>query len=130
MTDAGKKLRIVAVDDEPVNLQLFERALKGRCDLRTFTDGHAALDAMAQSRCDVLLTDVRMPLMDGIELARASRKKDASLVVVVVSAYPDTQTVLDAHAEGVVDLIVTKPWRPEQLDNALRVATSIRSMRD
>jgi CheY-like chemotaxis protein len=71
-----------------------------------------------------------MPVMDGIELARASRKNDASLVVVAVSAYPDTQTVLDARAEGVVDLIVTKPWRPEQLDNALRVATSIRSMRD
>jgi CheY-like chemotaxis protein len=124
-----KDLRIVAVDDEQSNLHLFERALQGRCKLALFTDGTDALRDVSKNGCDILLTDIRMPGMDGIEVARRARREDAKIVVIVISAYPDTQAVLDAHAEGVVDLIITKPWRLEQLEGALRVGTSLRQMR-
>jgi adenylate cyclase len=82
---------LIAEDNDELR-ELFSVALAGMgFEVRIAVNGHDALNALSQSRPDVLVTDVMMPLLNGVELIRVirSRRELAELPIVVLSAYPD-----------------------------------------
>jgi len=88
-------MRVLVCDDEPVILKLIELSLRGTPhDLQTVGGGTEALETMRRWRPDVLVTDVAMPDMDGLDLAarvRADPKlKDLRIVFMTASIHVDT----------------------------------------
>ena len=113
--------RVLVVDDDPQVLKLlrvnFE--LEGY-DVGFASNGEEALDAIASQRPDVLVCDVMMPGIDGLEVVRRLRAdpKTASLPVVVVSAKAQQADLADGEVAG-ADAYVTKPFDPQDILDAV-----------
>jgi two-component system KDP operon response regulator KdpE len=112
---------VLIVDDEPSVREALRQVLVGRgYEVRTAEDGYAALEAVALERPDVLLLDLRMPGLDGVEVSRRVRSV-SRLEIIVVSAVTDEPQKIRALDAGADDY-VTKPFSVEELLARLRSA--------
>jgi excisionase family DNA binding protein len=103
--------RILVVDDEDTVRDLIARALLGAgYDVAVAANGPAALERLAESGTDLLITDLRMPGMDGLSLIREARKTAPGLPVIVITGFSTEETAADAVALGVAGYL-TKPFR-------------------
>ena len=107
--------RVLIVDDEPSVRDLIAKALRGRYAVETAEDGTAALEILRESDFDLLITDLRMPGMDGLALIRAARRYAPDLPVVVVTAYSSEATAIEAINLGGVAGYLTKPFRVDRI---------------
>lgn len=113
--------RVLVVDDDPQVLALLRVnfSLEGY-DVVEAANGEEALKVVASKRPDVVVSDVMMPGMDGLELVRRLRAnpKTADLPVVVVSAKAQRNDVENGEVAG-ADAYVTKPFDPQDLLDAV-----------
>ncbi len=101
--------RIVVVDDEVANLESLERILKSDgAEVSVFRDPESALRHVQRGSVDVLLTDLRMRFMNGIELLEAVKKADPSVEVILLTAFGTVELAVEAMRKGAYDFI-TKP---------------------
>jgi response regulator NasT len=117
-------IRIVIAEDESVNRVDLEEELEqqGYEVVGAAADGEAAVNLTRELRPDVVLMDIKMPKMDGIEAAETlTREKLAP--VLLFTAYSDDELIERARAAGVVHF-VTKPWREKDLKPAIEIALS------
>ncbi|MCM2535110.1 response regulator [Neobacillus pocheonensis] len=84
------------------------------------SNGQEAIDLLQSMDVDVLITDVRMPIMDGIELAKRCHKQFPTVRVIVLSGYSDFEYVRGSMKEGVKDYLL-KPVAPDELIDILRI---------
>jgi YesN/AraC family two-component response regulator len=112
--------RILIVDDEPDFLESVEWQLKKRGYL-VFTagSGDAALDIIRKECIDVLVVDIRMPGMDGIELIRLAASIDADLQSIIMTGHGGIKTAIEAMKLGAINYL-QKPAGVEELDFAIR----------
>jgi DNA-binding NtrC family response regulator len=118
---------ILVVDDELNIRRVLERAFaKEGYQVQTAEGGHQALRLLAETPCDLMLTDVVMPDMTGLELLKRARQQHPNLQVVLMTAHGTIQTAVEAMRAGAYDFL-TKPLDMEVLRkvvrNALREAT-------
>ncbi len=109
------KPHILITDDDDVSCQLFAEVLAG--EGYHVTQAHSGEEALAQigdQAHSLLLVDVRMPGMTGLELTRIVRKKNPSLPIVVMTAFGSIETAFEAIREGAYDYI-SKPMNLEEL---------------
>jgi two-component system KDP operon response regulator KdpE len=112
---------ILAIDDEPQLLEALETILEGRgYRLRTAPNGAMGLDAVAEERPDVVLLDLAMPGVDGLEVCRRLRAFSRVPILVLSALSDETRKVkaLDAGADD----YVTKPFGVEELLARIRAA--------
>lgn len=101
--------RIVVVDDEAANLESLERILKSDgAEVTVFQDPENALRHVQKGAVDVLLTDLRMRFMNGIELLEAVKKTDPAVEVILLTAFGTVELAVEAMRKGAYDFI-TKP---------------------
>jgi len=101
--------RILVVDDEESNLKVLDRLLgKAGYTVTTALSGPEALDVLRSVQPELLLTDLKMPGMDGIELLRTARTVSPTTEVIVMTAYGTVEIAVEAMKEGAYDF-VTKP---------------------
>ena len=113
------KQSILIVDDDTRILTSLAEALSGKdLDVRTVSDGREALATLGREPADVVITDVRMPGMDGLELLQLLRERLPEVDVVLMTAYDDLHTVATAMREGATDFLV-KPLDLHQLRRTL-----------
>jgi two-component system, NtrC family, response regulator AtoC len=114
--------RILVVDDEE-NLRLVLRTLLRRngYEVETASSGEEALGLVDSFGPDVILTDVRMPKMGGLDLLTTLKAKGNDATVIVMSAYGNTDLAIDAIKSGAYDY-VQKPFKPDEVVLALRKA--------
>jgi two-component system NtrC family response regulator len=119
--------RLLVVDDEEPQRQMLERIL-GRAgfDVVTAADGEQALERLIDGGYDLLLTDQRMPKMDGLELLERAHRKEPGLPVVLMTAYGTVSTAVEAMKRGAADYL-TKPFERDEL--LLVVEKAIRQRR-
>jgi DNA-binding NarL/FixJ family response regulator len=85
-----RRPRIVIADDHPSVLQAFVRMLEGCCDVvSSVPNGHAAVDEVARLKPDVLIVDLMMPDLDGLEICRMVKAHTPETDVVIVTAFDD-----------------------------------------
>ena len=123
------RLRVLAVDDEAENLALIRRVLGGLCDLSTIESPLEAQLTLQSCTFDVLVTDQAMPNINGVSVAGIAKAQNASIVVIMVSAFVTTAPVMEAFHDGLVDLLLEKPWRPSDLRENFRKAELMTAMR-
>jgi DNA-binding response OmpR family regulator len=103
------------VEDESSLARLMEEALGAR--FRRFdlaADGEAGLARFRERRSDLVITDITMPRMDGLEMSRAIHRLAPETPIVVLSAYSDREKLLGAIDAGIVKYFI-KPFDPEEL---------------
>src|SRR3990172_6133890 len=114
--------RIFVVDDDMVVRELSRFILRrGGHEVVTLADGQEALDALEQSMPDLLVTDLMMPRVDGVELVRRIRadRRWSTLPIVILTARGGPDDWRRAQAAG-ADHFLTKPFSSAQLLDAIR----------
>ena len=109
-------LKILVVDDEKSILDIFERYFESETNhtLLTASDGVEALEIIMSEPINCCFTDLLMPRLDGLELARKIYQYDNTIPVVVMTGYPSMDIAIETLKNGVVDFI-TKPFQMEQI---------------
>ncbi len=121
--------RILVVDDEAAARAGMQKLLQlDGYRVTTAESGEAALAVAPEVAPDVVLTDLKMPGMDGLELLAALRKQDAGLPVIVVTAFGDVRSAVDAMRVGADDYL-TKPIDYDALVLAINKANERRTLR-
>ena len=120
---------VLVVDDDRVQAETLARVLKLEgYDARVAGSGAEALDRLAAGGVDLVLSDLKMPEMDGMELFRRAREVDPDLAFMIVSAHGTIESALDAVREGVVDF-VQKPVFADELVHRFRRVFEERALR-
>jgi len=112
-------LNILIVDDEPKICQILSQILAARgCTIRVAHDGLEALGLFRQQPADVVITDLKMPKLTGVELLRELKRLDPLLNVVVITSFPSVEGAVEAMQQGACDFI-TKPFDIVQIQAIL-----------
>ncbi|MCP5141255.1 MAG: sigma-54-dependent Fis family transcriptional regulator [Gammaproteobacteria bacterium] len=112
---AANRPRIMFVDDEPRAGQLFKRFMNDRhCDCATFIDPNEALDHFRDNGADLLVTDLNMPGMTGIDLLAGVRDYDPDVPVIIITAFSSLDSAIEALRLGASDFI-KKPYDMDEL---------------
>ena len=110
---------IVVVDDEPKTRDILAFILRQEgYAVYTAASGYEALAHMRTGEMDVLLSDVKMPHMDGLALLRHVKAHASGVVVVMMSGHHDVVAAVEAMKQGAFDYLV-KPFTPDTLRMAL-----------
>ena len=118
MTIERKKPAILIVDDDRNTREGLQRALKFRFDVRLAADAKMAMDELAYGDVEIMLTDVRMPGMNGLDLLKAVRAKYPKTICILLTAYGSVETAVEAMKQGAYDFL-TKPVNLDHLDAVL-----------
>jgi len=117
----GEKPNILVVDDESQITRVLKTALSSRgYAIRTASDGDDALQVMKSWTPDLVITDLRMPNMDGVELCRYLRAK-SGIPILVLSVRNEERIKIEALDAGADDYI-TKPFSIDELLARVRAA--------
>ena len=123
--------RLLVVDDEPFNVQLITRIFQRTCDITPATNGREALQALANNPFDVVLLDIMMPEISGLDVLKIVRSTAdlAELPVVLISALGDKEEVVRGIRLGANDYI-TKPVDADIVQARVSTQVKIKQLRD
>jgi two-component system, NtrC family, response regulator HupR/HoxA len=120
---AGEDLAtVLIVDDEPRVLDALEAILAAEFRVVAASSGAAALELLERQEVAVIVTDHRMPGMTGVELLRRSREVVPDAMRIVLTAYTDVESLMDAINTGGIYHFIAKPWDPHELTVVVRRA--------
>ena len=115
MENRRDDMRVMVVDDEKGIRDGSERILiRMGCEVLQASQGEEALEILAKEKASVVLLDMKMPGMDGMEVLRRIRKLDETILVIVITGYATVETAIEAMKQGAYDF-VPKPFEPDQL---------------
>jgi len=122
--------RVLVVDDE-INMQVVLRAMlkKEGYEVLTARDGLEALKILAGTEVDVVVTDLKMPRLDGMGLLERVMEEYPSTPVIMITAHGTVATAVDALKKGAFDY-VTKPFEQDELKNVVLKAVKTRRLSD
>ena len=118
---SGKKPIVLIVDDEKNTREGLARALRRSYEVLIAESGATALSILSERPVDVMLSDLRMPGMDGMTLMQRALAGSPQLVCILLTAYGNIETAVDAMRHGATDFL-TKPVNLEQLELVLQRA--------
>ncbi|MBT4907838.1 MAG: sigma-54-dependent Fis family transcriptional regulator [Rhodospirillaceae bacterium] len=123
MTDPSLQVFVVD-DDREMRNSLGQFLEKAGCVTKTYASAKEALGAVATNRPDVLVSDVRMPDMNGLDLLDRIASEHGTLPVVMITAHGDVPMAVDAMQAGATDFI-EKPFQPHRLLDAIQRAAKL-----
>ena len=113
---------VLVVDDEPsVADVLHEDLIEAGYDCIRAATGEDALERLSRGSCDVMLLDLRLPGISGMDVLRKMQTDYPETAVIVVTALGDVKTIVEAMKIGAVDYI-TKPFELEKVNNSIELA--------
>ncbi len=115
MTETQSK-RILIVDDEPLITEVLSEHFKGEYDVETALNGTDALTAILRQRPDIVLLDINMPRMNGVEVLRDIKQIDQTIAVIMVTANEQISLAAEALKGGAFGY-VPKPFDFRYLDH-------------
>jgi DNA-binding NtrC family response regulator len=112
---AKKKLDICIIDDEIVVCKRLQQALtKDKHTVETFVDSKSAIERINEKTFDIVVTDIRMDDIDGMEVLEHIIKKRTDTKVIMITGYATIEIARQAEAKGAYDFI-SKPFKPNDL---------------
>ncbi len=127
--------RILAVDDETDMLTLLKMMVEGYTDHQVTVTNNPleAKELLGRERFDLILTDLKMPGMDGMEILKVAKQLDEDALVLVITAFGTLESAEEAMVKGAFDYI-NKPFRKEQIlmaiDKAMRWRELVRQNKE
>lgn len=118
---------ILVIDDEPLMRDfLAETLTRGGCAVQTANNGSAGLEQLREHSFDLVITDMKMPGMDGLEVLDQARQLQPDVAVVLMTAYASVESAVRALKSGAVDYIM-KPFTPDEIEHV--VSRAVRQRR-
>lgn len=115
------KIRVLMVDDEPNVLSGYRRSIGRSYDLVTANSGQEGLEALNnEGPFEVVVTDMRMPEMDGLEFLKRAKAKHPNTVYVMLTGNADQQTAINAINQGQIFRFLNKPCEADVLEHTIR----------
>lgn len=123
--------KVLLIDDEKNMHYSFKRLFSNEnIEFTSCYDGEEGLKAVTQGHWDLVITDVKMPLMDGLTLLQKAKNENPKVLFIVITAHGTTDTAIEAMKFGAYDYIL-KPFDNEKLKElVLRAVQESRNMRD
>lgn len=110
-----KGLTILLVDDEPLmRLSMMDALEAVGCDVQAVPTGTEGIEAIREKTFDVVITDLRLPGVDGLTVLQAAKDKEPQTEVLVITAHGSVETAVEAMKLGAFDYI-TKPFQMDEL---------------
>ena len=127
-----EKRTVLFIDDEEKILRSLKRGLLDESYNTLFaSSGKEALEILKREEVHVLVTDMRMPEMSGLELLRSVKQEYPHIVRMVLSGYTQVTTLLTAINQGEIFKFITKPWQlEEEFKPAVREAVEYYNFRN
>jgi DNA-binding NtrC family response regulator len=121
-------LSILVLDDEPIVGKRLRAALeKSGYEVEVFEDSRAALRRLDEREFDIIVTDVRMEEVDGIQVLEHVLERSSRTRVIVITGYATVEVAREALAKGAFDFIA-KPFKPDDLREVIaKAAEDLRS---
>lgn len=119
MTSASR-LRVLAIDDEPIITATMKRAFRNDLNIVTETDPDLAIEQLASGEFDVVLSDFSMPKMNGVAFLERARELQPNARRYLVTAHANTGEVERAVTRGVARAVIAKPWSRSDLLHVIR----------
>lgn len=121
--------RILVVDDEESIREFFEIMLKREgYEVLTASNGREALESLKKQPVDLVISDIQMPELSGMELLNAVRELDPELLFIMITAFGNTETAVEAMKLGAYDY-VQKPFKIDEVKIIIRQALEKRSLK-
>jgi DNA-binding NtrC family response regulator len=121
-------MNIMVVDDEAVIREGLQRILEGeRFAVDTCKSGHSAIEMLQQKEYDLIITDLKMPGMNGIEVLKAVKTLQPDIPVILITGFATVDTAVDAMKNGAFDYIA-KPFTPDQIHEKVEKAFEQRNV--
>ncbi len=123
--------RILIVDDEPANVTILDRLFRSEYCTTSASNGQIALDLLDRETFDLVLLDIMMPIVSGLEVLRRIREsaRTADLPVILISARLDENDIVEGLSIGASDY-VTKPFRFAELRARARTQITLKRLQD
>jgi signal transduction histidine kinase len=119
-------VRILVIDDENIVLKSFQRIFSNeKYIIETANSGEAGLEKVNSGKYDIVITDLKMPGIGGIEVLRQVREKHPDITVIIFTGFANIETARDAIRLGAFDY-VPKPFTPEELRDVVHNAVKSR----
>ena len=113
---AGGTETVLCVDDEPNILSSLRRSLRPlRCRVVTAEGGAQALELLSRERIDVVISDMRMPVMNGAELLERVHQGWPGVIRILLTGHADMESTVAAINRGRIDRYLNKPWDEQEL---------------
>ncbi len=113
-------MKIMLVEDEKITRKTLTDILKKEhYDINSFSDGTEALNSLKQDCYDVVVTDLRLPGTNGLDILRSAKEINARTIVIIITAYATVETAIESLKLGAYDYLL-KPFSPEQLLSILK----------
>jgi DNA-binding NtrC family response regulator len=113
-------MKILLAEDEKITRKsLTDILITERYEVTNFGDGNEAFEALKKYEYDVIITDLRLPGMTGIEILRNAKEINPKVIVIIITAYASVETAVEALKLGAYDYLL-KPFSPEQLLSTLK----------
>ncbi|MCF6457446.1 response regulator [Pseudoalteromonas sp. MMG024] len=119
---------ILLVDDEPEVTNAIARLLRKDYTITKCSEPENALDIVKQNDIDLVLSDIRMPVIDGVELLSQVKAYDPNIGRVLLSGYSDMELCQRAITDDIASIILAKPWDNFELKNVLRLVLNARQL--
>lgn len=124
------KAKILVIDDEQIVLRSCNRILsEEEYEVHTVETGEEGLQRLAEQKFDVVLTDLKMPNISGMDILKAAMKSYPGIIVIMMTGYSTVETAVEAMKLGAYDY-VPKPFSPDELIEAVKNALSKRKQAD
>lgn len=119
------KTKILVVDDEiTVGQSIRQSILSGSCTVDTALSGEEALKKDEEQKYELIITDLMMPGISGLDLLQAIKKKRPEVMVLVITGYPTIKTAVQSIKMGAFDYIA-KPFTPNELRSLVKRAVGL-----
>jgi len=127
---AMNKTKILVIDDEIDLCELFKKilGLEGYAVL-TAQNGYDGIKINEKSDPDIIILDLKMPKISGIETLRRIRKKDSGVIVIIITGYGDAETIRDAAELNVYEYMA-KPFNNETVIKIIKEAVASKGKDD
>lgn len=122
-----KKYSILYVDDEEVNLRIFQRAFKRHYNVFTAESGAEAIKVLESNSIDLIMTDQRMPGMTGVELLIKIVPQYPNIARMIMTGFSDEDEIIRVDKEVGLDRFLVKPWNQEDLKEEFDKALELRN---
>ncbi|MFO7957849.1 MAG: sigma-54 dependent transcriptional regulator [Candidatus Brocadiia bacterium] len=125
----SRKPSILIVDDKESMLKMLSHLLKEEYDVQTFSSARDALKELRDEPADLLLTDIRMPGTDGMDLLRTVKEESPDTEVMLMTAFATVEQAVEAVKAGAYNYL-TKPFEPDELKIAIEKALERKQLRE
>jgi DNA-binding NtrC family response regulator len=123
-------IKIQLLDDEPQILKALQRVLRGHeWEVHPFTDVQEALDALTEHEYAVIVSDYKMPHLDGVTYLQFAKQRQPHAMRLLLTGHGDRQSMMQAINQAEIYRFISKPWEDYEIEAALRSAIDLYMLR-